>query len=262
MTEGIAVTRPSRIPYGDHREQFGDLWMPDDDGRPLPVVVLVHGGFWRQQYALDLMDGLAESSVDRGYAVWNIEYRRVGGAGGYPQTLDDVSAAVDHLATLGDDRLDLGRVAIVGHSAGGHLAVWAASRGSLPAGGSWAAPVVQPMVAVSLAGVLDLVAAAESGVGGSACPDLLGGAPDAEPHRYALASPIALLPCGILVVGVHGTRDDIVPTEQSERYVRAAKAAGDPAELAVIEGADHFDVIDATNAAWTAVLDRLVLAFG
>lgn len=246
-----------RIRYGDHEDQVADLWTPADLDGPVPVVVLVHGGFWLQQFALDLMNGLAESLAANGYAAWNIEYRRVGGAGGYPQTFDDVAAAVDHLATIDDGRLDTSSVAIVGHSAGGQLAAWAASRAALPDDAPWSDPAIQPVVAFPQAGVLDLVTCAEQRVGGSACPDLLRGTPAQEPEHYARTSPIELVPIGVPVVAVHGDADGNVPLSQSRTYVERASAAGDPAELVVIEGADHFDVIDPTHEAWTAVLDRL-----
>lgn len=246
-----------RIRYGDHEDQVADLWVPADAGGPVPVVVLIHGGFWRQEFALDLMNGLAESLAANGYAAWNIEYRRVGGAGGYPQTFDDVAAAVDHLATLDDPRLDTSRVAVVGHSAGGHLAAWVASREALPDDAPWADPAIRPVVAFPQAGVLDLVTCATERVGGSACPDLLRGSPAQEPEHYALTSPIELLPIGVPVVAVHGTFDGNVPLSQSETYVERAQAAGDDAELVVVEAADHFDVIDPGHRSWTAILDRL-----
>ena len=128
-TEGPDVASPVRITYGEQPQQFADLYLPADEATP-PVVVLIHGGFWRAQYGLDLMVPLAEDLADAGYAVWNIEYRRVGQpGGGWPGTLDDVAAAVDELtAVTATHPLDLDRVAIVGHSAGGHLALWAAGR--------------------------------------------------------------------------------------------------------------------------------------
>lgn len=251
---------PERISYGDHEDAFGDLWLPAASDLPSPVVVLIHGGFWREEYRLDLMDGLARDLVDQGMAVWNIEYRRVGGAGGWPETFDDVAAAVDALVGIAADRpdiLNLGRVALIGHSAGGHFAAWVASRAQIPAGEPGADPAVVPIVAFPQAGVLDLVAAAEQGVGGSAAPDLVGGRPEAVPERYAAASPAELLPIGVPVIAVHGDRDTIVPLAQSEVYVAAAHAANDPAELVVIAGADHFAMIDPTSSSWAAITDRL-----
>ena len=247
----------TRVSYGDHDEEFGDLWLPERTGRAVPVVVLVHGGFWRQEYGLDLMDPLAASLTEAGYAAWNIEYRRVDGAGGYPQTFDDVAAAVDHLATLDDERLDLERVAVVGHSAGGHLAAWVASRHVLPEDAAWAEPRVRPIVAFPQAGVLDLVGCARDDLGVGACQGLLGGDPRQQPARYALASPTELVPIGVPVVAVHGRHDPIVPLSQSETYVDAAVAAGDPAELVVLDDADHMDLIDPDHEAWHVVLDGL-----
>lgn len=248
---------PERLRYGDHADAFGDLWLPDVTDEPVPVVVLIHGGFWLSRFELDLMDGLAVSAAAEGFAAWNIEYRRVGGGGGWPETFLDVAAAVDHLATIDDDRLDLDRVVTVGHSAGGQLAVWVAGRHRLPPDAPGADPVVRPAGAIAQAGVLDLVSCAEERVGGTACSDLLGGQPADVPDRYAAASPVELLPVGVPVVAVHGTLDGIVPVAQSDAYVRAAEAAGDPAELVPVDGADHFDVIDPDHEAWTVVLDTL-----
>lgn len=254
--DDAGVPEPSRRRYADHPDGFGDLWLPAAGGEGLPVVVLVHGGFWRAGFGLDLMDGLAASVAGAGWAAWNIEYRRVGGGGGYPQTFDDVAAAVDHLAAE-DLPVDLDRVAIVGHSAGGHLVAWAASRTSLPAGSPWADPAVRPGLVVPQAGVLDLVGCAEEGVGGTACPDLVGGTPEEVPDRYAVTSPLALVPPDADVVAVHGSADGIVPVSQSERYVAAVREAGGRAELRAVAGADHFDVIDPGHKAWQVALDVL-----
>ncbi len=255
------MAAPTRVPYGDHDAAFGDLWLPSDTAGRVPVVVLVHGGFWRDSFGLDLMGGLAASVAATGWAAWNIEYRRVGGGGGYPETFDDVAAAIDHLADV-DAPVDVDRVALVGHSAGGHLAVWAAGRDSLPPGTDWGDPAVRPRLAVSQAGVLDLADCAETGLGGGACPDLLGGSPADAPDRYALTSPVALVPIGVPVFAVHGTADANVPLSQTERYVAAAEAAGGVARAQVLEGVDHFDVIDPDHEAWSVVLDELRVALG
>lgn len=236
-----------RRAYGSHPSQFGELTLPDTEVRG--VVVIVHGGFWRQAYGLELGRALARDLVVAGVAAWNVEYRRVGGGGGWPATFEDVAAAVDLLA--GQD-LPLERVVAVGHSAGGHLATWLAARPGLPSGAPGAAPAVRLRGVVSQAGVLDLVDAAERGVGGQAAPDLLGGRPADVPERYALASPIARLPLGVPVVCVHGTVDVNVPLRQSERFVAAA---GADAELVTLPGVDHMSVIDPTTAAWAACRD-------
>ena len=260
--EALPVDRPRRLAYGDHDDAFGDLWTPAsglDEGPP-PVVVLIHGGFWRDGYFLDLMDPLVPSLLERGVVVWNIEYRRVGAGGGDPETFDDVAAAIDHLAILVEEEvelLDVDRVAVVGHSAGGQLAVWAASRPLLTEGVPGSDPVVVPTLAVSQAGVLDLVGCADSGIGGSACSDLLGATPSEAPDRYARTSPTELLPIDARVVAVHGDLDRIVPPAQSEVYVDRAVAAGSDAELQMIVGADHFSHLDPTDPAWLAVLSAV-----
>ena len=244
--------------YGDDGAQVGDLYLPADVARP-PVVVLVHGGFWRQQYERDLMQPLAEDLVARGYAVWNIEYRRVGmDGGGWPGTLTDAAAAIDHLEVLAREQpLDLQRVVAIGHSAGGHLAVWLAARPTLPPDAPGAAPVVTVSAAVSLAGVLDLRSAHADGVGGGAVSQLLGGAPDDVDDRNAVASPLELVPIGTATVLVHGLDDVIVPVAQSRAFAEAASAAGDEVELVELPATDHFDVIDPATTAWSAVVERL-----
>lgn len=238
--------------YGDDPSQVGDLWLPDGPG-PHPVVVLVHGGFWRAAYDRTLMDALAASVVASGWAAWNVEYRRVGQAGGgWPGTFDDVAAAVDHLAALASSpevSLDLDRVAVAGHSAGGHLAAWVAARPGLPEGAPGAGPAVTVVAAVSQAGVVDLRAAVRDDLGQGATVDLLGAGPDDEPERYDLASPVERVPTGVPTRCAHGRADDLVPIEQSERFVAAALAAGDDAVLAAFEG-DHFAVLDPAHESW------------
>lgn len=247
--------RPVRFDYGPDAAQFGELTLPAGDG-PVPVVMVVHGGFWRSSYGLELGRPLAVDLADAGVAAWNVEYRRVGSGGGWTATFDDVAAALDRLDGL-DPRLDLERVVAVGHSAGGHLAAWLAARPGLPAGAPGAGAVVRLRGAVSQAGVLDLVDAVEQGVGGSAVTDLLGGTPDTVPDRYAVASPIARLPIGVPVVCVHGTSDGNVPIRQSERFTAAS---GD--ELVTLPGVDHFAVIDPATEAWRACREAAIRLAG
>ena len=190
---GHAVHRrvaPLTYPYGDSPEQFATLALPATPG-PHPVVVLIHGGFWRAAYGLDLMEPLVADLVGRGYAAWNIEYRRVGQpGGGWPGTLEDVAAAIDKLADVADDAdLDLDRVSVVGHSAGGHLALgrrpWRCSIRGVPG----ADPVVEVAAAVGLAPVTNLRMGAAERVGNGAVVDFLGGSPEEFPDRYAVAEP-------------------------------------------------------------------------
>lgn len=157
-----------------------------------------------------------------------------------------MAAATDHLPAL--QGADVGRVVAVGHSAGGHLALWLAARPRLPAGAPGSGPRVRLRGAVSLAGVCDLVRGAQDGLGDGAVAELLGGGPDQHPDRYAAASPAALLPLGVPQVLVHGGRDAIVPPGQSRGYARVARAAGDRVELVELAEADHFDVVGASHA--------------
>ncbi|MGK2950697.1 MAG: alpha/beta hydrolase family protein [Acidimicrobiales bacterium] len=244
------VEKPEVIEYGDAAAQRLELSRPPGDGL-WPVVVLVHGGFWQDGFDLDLMRPLVPSLVAEGWAVANIDYRGVGAGGGWPATLDDAAAATD--ALLGIDDLDLGRLITLGHSAGGHLAVWLAARPQLPPGAPGSDPAVIASGAVAQAGVVDLVAAAEANLGGGATQSLLGGDPADHPDRYAAASPAALVPLGVPVELVHGVDDTIVALDQSRRYEATALAAGDQVTLTETAG-DHFSIIDPNTDDWAACL--------
>ncbi|MEX1162576.1 MAG: alpha/beta hydrolase [Nitriliruptor sp.] len=241
------------IAYGDGPEQVADLALPAGSAPDAgwPTVVLVHGGFWRDQYRRDLMADLARDLANRGFASWNLEYRRVGPTGGgFPGTLLDVAAGTDHLAAVAEEApIDLDRVAVVGHSAGGHLALWFGSRGRLPAGAPGASDPLRPCAVVAQAPVASLVDAVPLGDG--AVTDFLGGEPDEVADRYAIADPMALVGHGVPVLLVHGRSDETVPVDQSERYEAAASAAGDPVELVTGAG-DHFAVIDPGDPLWDA----------
>jgi acetyl esterase/lipase len=236
-----------RFEYGDGPMQYAVLHPAS--GEPLGTVVLIHGGFWRG--TPDLFDGptpLAEALVARGWHVWQPEYRQLPSGGGWPQTVDDVAAGIERLGEVAADRdLALGPVITVGHSAGGHLAVWALSRPGavLPLAG-----------AVSLAGVLNLRLGDEEGIGGGAVPDFLGGHAAEHPDRYAAADPIARIDPALPVRIVHGDEDDVVPMNQSDTYVAAARSAGQDVALAVVEG-DHMVVLDPAHPAFAALSTAL-----
>lgn len=239
------------ISYGDHPDQVANLHLPFGEDGPRPCVVLLHGGFWRTGWDRTLMTALAVDLARRGVAAWNVEYRRVGQeGGGWPGTLEDVAAAVDHVTKLAD--IDPNRIVTCGHSAGGHLALWAAGRHRLPAGVPGFAPRVRPVAAVALAPVCDLEAAWRADLGGGAVAGLLGSLED-MPDRYAAASPAALVPLGVTQLLVHGGADDVVPVSQSRDHA----AHDSDAELVELDGADHFDVIDVGHDGWRAVTDRL-----
>ncbi len=247
------------VRYGRHRSQIGELWHPDGPGEgPFPTVVVVHGGFWRGAYTKRLMRPLAGGLSAAGLAVWNIEYRRTGpggGGGGWPVTFEDVAAAVDHLGRIPGVRSD--RVVTCGHSAGGHLALWAAGRHRLPAGSPGADPLVRPCAAISLAGVADLEYADRDGLGRAAVAGLLGGDPGSRKRLYPLTSPSALLPLGVPQVLIHGTDDPTVPPGQSARYASAARSAGDDARHLAIPGTDHMAMIRRRGEAWSVLLSEL-----
>lgn len=229
-----------RITYGDDPSQLVELHRPSGASRG--VVVVIHGGFWKAAYDHSLGTPLARSLAERGWTAWNIEYRRVGNGGGTPETFDDVAAAIDALA--GVEGLDLSTVVTLGHSAGGHLAVWAAGRPD---------PGVRVTHAISQAGVLDLVGADRLGLGDGAAAALLGHPAGSADARW---DPRQQIPLDVPVWCVHGTDDAIVPLEQSEVYVRDATSAGARAELVRVDG-DHFVVIDPDSEAWQAQLEIL-----
>ena len=250
-----------RVDYGRRHGQHGDLWVPDGPAPELgwPVVVVLHGGFWRAMYTKSLMTPMSADMIDRGWAAWNLEYRRIGTipSGGWPGTFDDVGAGIDHLATMaGEHRLDLGRVVTVGHSAGGHLALWAAGRAKLAADAPGAGNLLL-RGAVGLAPVADLVEANRLGLGGGVVPRLMGGTPEQHPERYAVGDPAKLLPMGVPQVLVHGDNDGAVPLSVSRGYVERAMAAGDPATLVELPGVGHMELIDPASQAWSATVVHL-----
>src|SRR5579859_898210 len=254
-TEQMEREGMKRLAYGEEELQFGELYVPEGAG-PWAVMILIHGGFWRAPYGLALMTGLAEDLVKRGLAVWNIEYRRVGDAGGgWPGTLLDVAQAADHVRRLGEMYpLDLQRVVSVGHSAGGHLALWLAARAQLEARDTTPLKLVG---VVSLAGAMDLEHVWSLKLGNGAAAELLGGSPKSVPERYEAASPARHLPLGLPQVLIHGTEDDRVPLIVSEAYREKASAAGDSVKLVVLDEADHFVLIDAASAVWERAVKEI-----
>lgn len=246
--------RHSEVRYGRHADQVVDVLAPDGTG--LPLVVVVHGGFWRQQYDRGHTAPQCAALATEGYAVAAVEYRRVGGGGGWPETFTDLAEGLDALPGLLGGTIDPQRVVLMGHSAGGHLALWAASRHRLPEGspGHRATPLPVRGV-VSLAGVADLGWAVAAELGDGAAEALLGVPPEADPEgRYARADPARLLPTGLRAICVHGGLDEHVPVDCAMAYVAAAMEAGDPAELRVLDWEDHFSLVTPGSAAWTAVL--------
>lgn len=237
-----------KIVYGDDPSQFGELSRAT--GTSKGVVVVIHGGFWRARYDLSLGRPLVASLTAHGWDAFNLEYRRVGNGGGWPETFDDVADGIDALAQVAD--LDTNKVITLGHSAGGHLAVWAAGRSALT-GTHWAHPAVPLSGAVSQAGLLDLAGSVTENLGSGATQAFMGGAVDG---RYKQADPTSQIPLRVPVRCVHGKQDDVVPLSQSIRYVDRARSAGADAELVEVEG-DHFILIDPASRAWARTLEIL-----
>lgn len=260
------LTRPLppydvRLRYGSLPSQFADLRLPAGDG-PWPVVVGIHGGWWRAEHDLGTHSHLAAALRASGLATWNIEYRRVGeDGGGCPGTLEDVGAAVDFLREIAPKyRLDLTRVVTVGFSAGGHLAVWVAARHRLAPGHPLRGEAPLPLKgAVSLAGALDLERCAELQLSQGAVDAFLGGPAADRQELVAIASPTAMLPIGVPQAVIHGTADTSVPFEISVRHHAAAVARGDACDLRLLPEVEHFELIDPLSSAWPAI-ERIVLA--
>jgi len=245
--------------YGPHRAQTAELWRPQGVTGDLPVVVLIHGGFWRQIYTKHLMHRLARAVVAHGWVAYNIEYRRVGpfGSGGWPETFEDVATAIDALREV--DRIDLRHIVTCGHSAGGHLALWAGTARTTSASTSPATSAVPIAAAISLAGVVDLVEAARLNLGAGAVQALMGGGPDRFPQRYAWGSPAASLPLGIRQFLLHGEADSTVPASLSAGYVERALSLGDEAEYVPLADAGHMEMIAPRGVAFGALTARLDL---
>lgn len=238
-----------RSAYGPHRDHWGDLLLPATSAGAAPVVVLLHGGNWEAVYGASQMAALARDLTRRGWAAWNLEFRRVGptSGGGWPQTGGDVLAGIDHLAALGVP-LDLSRVVVMGFSSGGQLALWAAGERKMGDRAGERGAVAISAVA-SLAGVVHLSRRAEPTV-----VAFLGATYEDEPERYALASPAERVPLGMPTLLVHGERDLVLPVSMSERYAEKARAAGDDVTLAVLPGEDHMAPVDPGSACWAATL--------
>jgi acetyl esterase/lipase len=274
MDPAEILTRPAPPPdatirYGPGPDNIADVRLPAGGGprgasagSGQPLVVVLHGGFWRAAFDRKHVGPMAAALAAEGYLVCVPEFRRVGQpGGGWPGTFDDVAAAVDRLpplvAAIALGACDPGRLLLTGHSAGGHLALWAAGRHLLPCDVPWRADAgSRPRIAevAALAPVSDLVACQRQRLGGGAAADLLGGGPEQHPQRYAVADPARLIPLGVSVRMVHGISDDRVPCEMSRSYAARAQSAGDDAFLEELPGCGHFEVIDPRSVAWPTVL--------
>lgn len=234
----------ARIPYGKAPQQFGDIFLPQGSG-PHPAVIFIHGGFWRNAYSLEHAGHLCAALARAGAAVWSLEYRRLGDPGGdWKGMSDDIVRGGEQIVSVGNRyNLDLKRVIAAGHSAGGQLALWLAAQMAVDLRG------VVPLAAVS-----DLRRAYALQLDGGVAGELIGGSPDRVPQRYAAASPIELLPIAPPQRVVHGTADNIVPFDMSQRFAKASKNA----TLVALSGAGHFDLIDPRSKFWPTVQKNIL----
>lgn len=252
-------------PRADPRQNYGNLYLPRGAHAPrsLPVVVLIHGGGWKNRSSAGYMADVARALQAAGLAVWNVEYRRVGSGGGWPTTFTDVGYAVDFVPKLAESApaLDPSNVILVGHSAGGQLAAWAASRRTLPAGSpgvTWpegGGPAVVPRAFVSMAGVLDMRTSSRLN---DHVRKALGGMPDEVPERYALANPVQRIDPLMPSVAIHGSKDTIVPAAESAEFVAAAQALGAPSLLVKLDGAGHGTPVTVRSPYWPTIRDTIV----
>jgi acetyl esterase/lipase len=276
MTTDDVLTRAApppdlAVPYGPGDDHVADVRLPSSTARsssarpgPAPLVLFLHGGFWRAAYDRAHTRPLAAALAAEGFAVCTPEFRRTGQpGGGWPGTFDDIAAAVDRLPGLvrdaaGTDLISGEPAVLAGHSAGGHLALWAAARHMLAPDAPWHR--TQPRVAgvVALAAVSDLAACYAMRLGHDAVLPLLGGAPSEFPERYRMTDPVRLLPLGCPVRLVHGIADDVVPCALSTGFAARCRAAGDDVSLVELPGAGHFDVIDPLSGAWPRVVAAFV----
>ncbi|MGW3835873.1 alpha/beta hydrolase family protein [Streptomyces microflavus] len=267
------VVAPDRTAsYGDHPDQVIDFYAPRDGRTGAPLVVLLHGGAWRAPYDRAHVSPLADFLARRGFAVASVEYRRGGAegqgqepgadpvAGRWPETFDDVAAALDAVPALAARELpeaDVRRIVVTGHSAGGHLALWAAARHVLPEGSPWHLPAPPPLRGVvALAPIADFATAVELGVCGGAVSQLLREGGESE-ERTAQADPTALLPTGIATAIVHGEEDIVVPLAVSEAYVDAAAKSGEMVGFTLLGDVGHFPLIDPLADACAIVAEEI-----
>ncbi|MGW4723025.1 alpha/beta hydrolase [Streptomyces sp. S1] len=273
--EASAFSHPAVAPdataaYGDHPDQVVDFYAPRDGRDRAPLVVALHGGAWRAPYDRAHLSPFADFLARRGFAVASVEYRRGGGlprqggtapvAGRWPETFDDVAAALDavpELAAAHLPRADTGRIVLTGHSAGGQLALWAAARHVLPAGSPWRLPAPPPLRGVvALAPIAHFARAVELGVCGGAVTELLGG-PEAYGERAAFADPSLLLPTGIATTVVQGREDVVVPYAVADAYAEAAAKAGEAVGLTLLEETGHFPLVDPATDACAVVAEEI-----
>jgi hypothetical protein len=247
------------VAYGDHPLQFGDLYLPQSTA-PHPIVILIHGGCYREQYNLKPLGNICNALTAEGFAVWNIEYRRTGNGGDYPNMFLDVAQSADHLRQLANTHnLNLDKVITLGHSAGGHIALWLAGRHKIPNSSDLYISNPLPIQnVIVLAGVVDAVHAIENGICEGSLSVMMGGEPDTVPANYKVGDPRGLLPIGIPQTHIIGELDTEM-MENFNSYHKVAKQTGDAIECVIPSGAGHFEIVDVSSEAWQAVHNAIVV---
>lgn len=262
-----------RVFHGSGPLQFGDLRLPAlEAGSRAPVVVFIHGGWWKSAYTLEYGGHLCEALRDLGLATWSLEYRRVGDeGGGFPGTFEDVAAGFDFLEVLAKTHpLDLNRVVVVGHSAGGCLAFWLAGRPNIPAASSLALtrPVIAIRTVVGLAGALDLrmtidlAGELQFAHSRDEVCNLMGGLPADSPERYAAANPGELLPLDVEQIVLQGSEDDEIPLQLPLSWAERGRRRGEQVTVEILPDAGHLDLVDPERPAWLRVKAAIVKAAG
>ena len=244
--------------YGDESLQFGELYLPPASGRH-PVIILIHGGCYTAAYDLKPIGAVARALAGQGFAVWNIEYRRQDTGGDYPKMFLDVARAADYLRQIADlHNLDLARVISVGHSAGGHLALWLAARHKLPASSRLYLENPLPIHGVAaLAAVADLAFALEQDLCADALPVVMGGRPEEVPVHYQQTSPRTLLPLGLPQTHIIGSEDARM-LDNARLYIADAQTLGDEIELIILPEAGHFEIVSTASSAWPKVQSAIL----
>ncbi len=253
-----------RLQYGKDLAQFGDLYLPNNAinanrHKEYPVIILIHGGFWKAEYGLEPLGKLAQALTADGFAVWNIEYRRVGNGGGFPETFEDVANAAEFLRLIATEyHLDVRTIFSMGHSAGGHLALWLAARHRIPSQSClYRKEALEIKGVIALAGVADLIDAAERNLGKSATQALLGGTAADLPERYAATSPCSLLPFNVPQWHIIGRYDESVPVDYLQKYVDTASLYG-VVLLDILPDVGHFELVDPDTTAWETVRNAIL----
>jgi acetyl esterase/lipase len=243
--------------YGPLASLEGDLYLPDIIHPP--VLCLLHGGFWRIPYGREQMTPIANDLAYRGFAVWNMEYRRLGTpANIWPGIVSDVTMGIEYLSSFIMNGIDINpkNVTVIGHSAGGHLALLSAA--SIRKNNRIESNQIQIKSVVGQAPLVDLIRAFDLGVGGNSIAELLGGIPMDYPERYQESSPMALLPLGVPQLLLHGTADNEVPIEMTRAYAKAAGLSGDLVEFVELAGIGHMEYLDPQSKSHSALCDWLI----